>query len=125
MRFSGDALSQRRLARNMSRADLAVAIRRVSGGEIKATERGVRGWEKNEYTPHADSVPAIAEALECNTGDLFESNGRHVDDDEDRGAKVPQSLSVDLQRLAQLAGILERRPELVEDLLAAEAEASR
>lgn len=68
----------------MSRADLAMAIRRASQGQIKATERGIRGWEKNEYVPHGESVPAIATALSCQISDLFETNGdgRSVDDSE-------------------------------------------
>lgn len=109
---------QLRLGQNMSRADLAVAIRHASHGEIKATERGVRGWEKYEYVPHGESVPAIAAALKCEISDLFESNGDRSDE-EDRLPR--QSLSGDLQQLAVLAGILERRPDLVKDLLAEEA----
>lgn len=75
MRFSGASMYQLRLKRNMSRADLAVAIRRSSGGRIKATERGVRGWEKDEYVPRADAVPAIAAALGCEIADLYAKNG--------------------------------------------------
>jgi transcriptional regulator with XRE-family HTH domain len=86
MRFSGDALYQRRLRKNMSRADLAHAIRHASRDEIKATERGIRGWEKNEYTPHGASVPAIARALDCEIGDLYEQNGNASDDDEESRA---------------------------------------
>lgn len=71
MRFSGEILYQRRLRQNMSRADLAHAIRKVSNDQVKATERGVRGWEKNEYVPNGGAVPAIAGALGCEIEDLY------------------------------------------------------
>ena len=82
----------------MSRADLAHAIRRSSRGEIKATERGIRGWEKNEYVPHGESVPAIASALGCEIGDLFEMNGKASDDDEESDPALREAfvLFVDL-----------------------------
>lgn len=75
MRFSGQAMYQLRLKKDMSRADLAVAIRRASGGKIKATERGVRGWEKDEYVPRGDAVAAIATTLEVDVTALYVDNG--------------------------------------------------
>ncbi len=75
MHFNGQALYQLRLRNDMSRADLAVAIRRVSGGSVKATERGIRGWEKNEYVPRGEAVPAIAQALGCEISELYRANG--------------------------------------------------
>lgn len=72
----------------MSRADLAHAIRRSSQGDIKATERGIRGWEKNEYTPHGAAVPVIAQALECEIADLYEQNGNGTADDDEESRAV-------------------------------------
>lgn len=83
MRFSGTSLYQHRLKQNMSRADLAHAIRRSSHGQIKATERGVRGWEKNEYAPRGEAIPALAAALGCEMSELYETNGATADDDEE------------------------------------------
>lgn len=88
MRFSGEQMYQRRLKQDMSRADLAHAIRRASRGEIKATERGIRGWEKNEYTPHGESVPAIATALSCEINDLYERDGGDASDDDEESDPV-------------------------------------
>lgn len=51
-----------RLAANMSRADLAHAIRTVTENDLKASERGVRGWELDEYAPSASAIAAIAKA---------------------------------------------------------------
>lgn len=46
----------------MSRADLAYAVRRVSDGQIKATERGIARWERGENRPSDGVIPAIAAA---------------------------------------------------------------
>lgn len=51
-----------RLAANMSRADLAFAIRQVSNGEIKGTEGGVGNWERGKHRPSDGVIPAIAAA---------------------------------------------------------------
>jgi transcriptional regulator with XRE-family HTH domain len=96
---------QRRLKQNMSRADLAHAIRHASRGLIKATERGIRGWEKNEYVPSGESVPAIAEALGCDIGDLYERNGAAADEDEEAASMGLTGGQRDL--LAALATALE------------------
>lgn len=64
MRVIGERIYQARLAADMSRADLAVAIRRLTSDRIKANERGVRRWEKEERNiqPSAAAVAAIAAA---------------------------------------------------------------
>lgn len=83
MRFDGQALYQLRLRRDMSRADLATAVRSASDGRIKATERGVRGWEKNEYVPRGEALAAIATALGCDVPTLFGAAGVAGDEDEE------------------------------------------
>jgi transcriptional regulator with XRE-family HTH domain len=85
MRFSGQALCQQRLRANMSRSDLAMAIRQASHGRVKATERGIRGWEKGEYTPRAEAMPSIAAALGCEIIDLY-GDGASLEDDEEAAA---------------------------------------
>ena len=60
MVVSPDRMKDARLEANMSRADLAAALRRVTSGRLKASERGIRGWEKGEYTPSGDVIPAYA-----------------------------------------------------------------
>lgn len=55
----------------MSRADLAHRVRNISGGAIKASERSVRGWEKGEYVPSGETVPALAKAVGCAVPELF------------------------------------------------------
>lgn len=56
----------------MSRADLAHAIRKST--ELKASERGVRGWERDEYAPSAAAVAAIAQATGRDI-EFFYANG--------------------------------------------------
>lgn len=55
-----DRILQARLAANMSRADLAYAIRRATNNGIRATERGVARWESGVNRPSDGVVPAIA-----------------------------------------------------------------
>jgi len=60
MKVSAERMTEARLNANMSRADLASELRRVTAGRVKASERGIRGWEKGEYAPSADVIPAYA-----------------------------------------------------------------
>jgi transcriptional regulator with XRE-family HTH domain len=62
MKVSGERIYQARLAADMSRADLATAVRRVS--DVKATERSVARWEKEEggIQPSAIALASIADA---------------------------------------------------------------
>lgn len=92
----------------MSRADLAHAVRRSSEGAIKATERGVRGWEKGEYVPRGDAVPALASALECKVEDLY---GTADADDAEAADQMVAGLSRDEYALygALTARILQAR----------------
>jgi hypothetical protein len=53
-------MEQARLEANMSRGDLAHALRRVTSNRLKATERGIRGWERGEYAPSDGVIPAYA-----------------------------------------------------------------
>jgi transcriptional regulator with XRE-family HTH domain len=105
MQFSGSLLYQRRLNKNMSRADLAHAVRRSSQGQIKATERGVRGWEKNEYAPRGEVIPALASALGCEMADLYEVNGKNAIEDDEESRTV--ALVDHKEMLAALALALE------------------
>lgn len=84
MEFNGTRLSQKRLSANMSRADLAAAVRTKSDGRIKASEAGIRGWEKDKHTPGGEAVVAIAAALDCRVEDLY-----GVDDDDAEAASMP------------------------------------
>ena len=58
MAVNPDRMREARLDADMSRADLAAALRAATNGEVRASERGIRGWEKGEYTPSGDVIPA-------------------------------------------------------------------
>jgi transcriptional regulator with XRE-family HTH domain len=64
VKVSADRMLEARFQADMSRADLAAALRNVTGGRVKASERGIRGWEKGEYTPSANVIPAYALATD-------------------------------------------------------------
>lgn len=99
MRTSGERITEARLAANMSRADLAFAIRRISKGSIKATERGLRGWEKGEYRPSDGVVPTIAEATGKAIEFFYEAGGN--DDDEEEAA-LPDAMAALEQALMRV-----------------------
>lgn len=86
-----------RLRADMSRADLATAVRKTSNGDIKASERGVRGWEKGEYVPAGETVVAIAAALDCDVKELY-----GVDEEDEEVASMPTHLEL-LEALRPLA----------------------
>jgi transcriptional regulator with XRE-family HTH domain len=60
VKIDGERIMKARLDAKMSRADLAHAIR--TDTDLKASERGVRGWELDEYAPSAAAIAAIAKA---------------------------------------------------------------
>lgn len=89
MRFRPDRVTQARLAADMSRADLAFAVRALTGGDVKASERSVRGWEKGEYQASGTAVAAIAKATGHDIEFFYESGG---EDDEEEEAALPANL---------------------------------
>jgi len=71
-------------------------------------------WEKGHNSPSGRILSDYSQVLGCSVEDLYEdeSNGTSEDDDE-----VPlRSLAADLHRLAQIASLLERNPDLMKDL---------
>ncbi len=78
-----------RLAKDMSQADVAYKLRQHGH---KATERSIRRWETGVNAPHANVVPALAEALGISIEKLYEQS----DDDDEEDEAV-------LLRLAHVA----------------------
>jgi transcriptional regulator with XRE-family HTH domain len=112
----------------ISQEELARRITKIMGREAQPVRaRNIVRWEKprdlpGAHAPHVDFIVPIAEALDTDPMYFFGSDDA---DEEDRLPRRGQSLSGDLHRLAQLAGILERRPDLLDDVLAADAEEAR
>lgn len=85
--------------------------------EVGTTRRHMIRLENGEHLPSGELRDRIAE----HTGQPKETF-QSADDADDRLPRPGRSLAVDLQQLAQLAGLLERRPGLLDDILAADAE---
>ena len=91
-RLSPGRIVQARLAANMSRADLAYAIRSASGGQIKANEQSVRRWEKALHSPSADGIAAIAQATGHDI-EFFYTEADPDGDEDDMAALLMAALS--------------------------------
>lgn len=84
-------LYQARLEAGLTQADVAYRIR--THGH-KANERSIRRWESGQHAPHANVVPALAEALGISIDTLYQRSESGNDDEEDEAA---------LRRLAHIA----------------------
>lgn len=76
-------LYQARIAKGMTQADVA---NRLRNSGHKANERSIRRWESGQHAPHANVVPALAEALGVTIDTLYERTD--TDDDEEDEAAV-------------------------------------
>jgi transcriptional regulator with XRE-family HTH domain len=99
-----------RLQAGKSQADVAHELRNRG---FKADATAISRWERGLHEPGASVMPSLAEIFGVATDDLYS------DDDEESSVRS-RSLASDLQLAARLAGILERRPELIDAILAAE-----
>ncbi len=95
---------QARLAAKMTQADVAYRIRERGH---KANERSIRRWESGQHAPHANVVPALAEALGVSMDALYQV-APGDDGEEDEAA---------LRRLAHIA-IDRDQPDMALALLA-------
>jgi transcriptional regulator with XRE-family HTH domain len=111
--FNPKRIEQARLIAGLTHASLAFEIRRVTGGDIKATEQNVRKWIKGQHSPGVDTVGAIAAATKQDISFFFEVE--ETDDEESRAVKVRRlranlilaghdDLAADLQEIAGLEG---------------------
>lgn len=112
-RLSHDRLYELRLQSGKSQADVAHELRN-RGFRVDPT--AISRWERGKHEPGAGVIPSLAEVYGVATDELYTS-----DDDEDESLPT-RSLAADLERLARVAAVLERRPDLIEDILAAEIE---
>lgn len=111
-RLSAPRLYDLRLRSGLSQTDVAYALRERG---FKADATAISRWERGIHEPGASVVPSLAEIYGVATDDLYAE-----EDDEDSSAVRARSLSEDLQKLARVAAVLERRPDLVDEILAAE-----
>lgn len=83
-------INQARLHAGMTQADVAYRLREQGH---KANERSIRRWESGQHAPHANVVPALADALGITIDELYTTDGSD-DEEEDEAA---------LRRLAHIA----------------------
>lgn len=96
-----DRIVQARLAADMSRADLAYAIRRITRNEIKASDRNIGRWENGEHSPRDGVIVAIATA----TGkpiEFFYGGGEASEDEEAAAMPIQRDIEEALRPLARL-----------------------
>ena len=69
----------------MTQADVAFRVRQHGH---KANERSIQRWESGKHAPHANVVPALAEALGVSIDSLYEQSENGDGDDEEDDAAV-------------------------------------
>jgi transcriptional regulator with XRE-family HTH domain len=97
-----ERINAARLRAGMTQADVAYRLRERGH---KANERSIRRWESGQHAPHANVVPALAEALNVTMDDLYTSD--EMDEEEDESS---------LRRLAHIA-IDRDQPDIAAALL--------
>jgi transcriptional regulator with XRE-family HTH domain len=90
-------IEKARLASDMSRADLAFAVRRVTDGRLKPTEQTVRRWAQGKHLPSADAVSAIATATGNDIDFFYEQDGDDADEEESQLLRDLEQLPADLR----------------------------
>ena len=98
----GARIRQARLRAGLTQAELARAT--------KTSERNIVRWETSANAPRMESVAAIARATGHSLDDFL------GDEDDEEAAPLGRSLSSDLHRLAEVAALLERNPDLLKEL---------
>jgi transcriptional regulator with XRE-family HTH domain len=88
-------IEKARHAADMSRADLAFAVRRVTNGRLKPTEQTIRRWAQGKHLPREGAIAAIASATGHEISFFFEQDGDE-DDEEAELLRDLQQLPADL-----------------------------
>src|SRR3954468_7451094 len=81
-------IEKARLASNMSRADLAFVVRRVTDGRLKPTEQTIKRWAQGKHLPTAHAIAASATATGNDIDFFYEQDG----DDEDEETELLRDL---------------------------------
>jgi transcriptional regulator with XRE-family HTH domain len=106
-KFNPARIDKARLAVNMSRADLAFAVRRVTNGRLKPTEGSISRWAKGTHTPREGVIAAIAAATGQEISFFYAPDGDAEDDEEADLLRDVERLSADLRLRVERA--LQRR----------------
>lgn len=99
-------INQARLSAGMTQADVAHKLREHGH---KANERSIRRWESGQHAPHANIVPALADALGISIDSLYEQvSEAEDDDDEDAALKHLAHKLIDRGQTDLAADLLDR-----------------
>lgn len=105
--FNPKRIESARLRADMSHADLAYEVRRVTSGRLKPTEQSIRRWIGGRHVPREGVIAAIAVATGQSIEFFYELNPD--DDDEDEALlrdlqHLPEDLRLRIeQRLARVS----------------------
>jgi len=90
-------IEKARLSSNMSRADLAFAVRQVTDGRLKPTEQTIKRWAQGKHLPNADAISAIATATGNDIDFFYEQDGDDADEEEAELLRDLEQLPTDLR----------------------------
>lgn len=90
-------IEKARLLANMSRADLAFAVRRVTAGRLKPAEQTIRKWSQGKHLPREGAIAAIAVATGQEISFFYEEDTPEDDDEEAELLRDLEQLPGDLR----------------------------
>lgn len=102
---NANRIYQARLSSGQTQADIAYKIR--AHGH-KANERSIRRWESGQHAPHANVVPALAEALGVSIDSLYEQAEQDDDEEDEAALRRLAHIAIDRQQTDLALELLER-----------------
>lgn len=100
-----DRIYQARLAAKKTQADVAYAIRQHGH---KANERSIRRWESGQHAPHANVVPALAEALGVAIDALYLASESDDEEEDEAALRRLAHVAIDRDQPDMALALLER-----------------
>lgn len=108
---NANRIYQARLESGQTQADIAYKIRRHGH---KANERSIRRWESGQHAPHANVVPALAEALGVSIESLYEQSDSDDDEEDEAALRRLAHMAIDREQTDIALALLERVKRLTD-----------
>lgn len=102
---NSNRIYQARLASGQTQADIAFKIRQHGH---KANERSIRRWESGQHAPHANVVPALAEALGVSIDSLYERADADDEEEDEAALRRLAHMAIDRDQTDLALALLER-----------------
>lgn len=102
---NSNRIYQARLSSGQTQADIAYKIRQHGH---KANERSIRRWESGQHAPHANVVPALAEALGVSIDSLYEQSDGDDEEEDEAALRRLAHMAIDRQQTDIALALLER-----------------